>query len=1724
MLGQKLSALISRLPAVIVLLITSVAQGQITSVGDTTSTPIPGVGHDYIKMLSETVNPANGSVSVRIAVPVPPGRGLTIPFSFGYDSNGVNPLYPQPNGEAIAEPLNSYLSQGGWSYILPEITYTLGTQTEGKYTCPFYTAYTMSDSQGSRYSLSVAYTPTEGGICSDESKTTATGGVYSASILDTNRLLITDEEGTIYSLSANGGCEAPGSYFTELPYSVEDRNGNTVTLTPTQCNGAFTVSDTVGRVAISSSGFGATGNTLTVPGLGSYSLNWGGTATGNYTIGYTNSGSTQYCYGLELDAQSGSSVISAITLPNNQQYTFTYDPTYGLLNKIEYPTGATVTYSWGLNTRAEYISYTDSNGDHHGCNYTYDTPAITHRYVSFNGTTTALQQDFTYSTTWNSTNSSWTQKTTSVTTHDLVRGASYTTNYTYLPIGAGIPPLLFDSIAGQIPQESSIVYNDYSGATLETVNKAWSGLYDLVCQSTSLGSSSSNPCGGGTPNSTTSYVTYVYHAVGSVTNKTEYDFGKTSPSRVTVTNYQTFAASPIYQSPAIIDRPCQVITYDGSNDRYAETDYYYDNGSTGTVCGTAGAPSVTGVSNLVSGTHDETNYSPTSTAPRGNLSQKTQWLNTGSSPVTTYTYDETGQVTSMTDPNSNVTSYSYADSFLNTNSSGFTTTAGSPPSGQVTNAYLTQITYPTTNNVSHVENFSYGYNDGELTQSVDENGQATKYKYNDLLGRLTEQDYPDLGQTEFAYNDAPPSPSVTTCQLINGTAGANCSAASPPSGWKTSVSTMDGIGHVVQTELVSDPDGPTYSVTTYDGNSRPYIVYNPTRCSPPTTNCGTETTWGYTTYTDDALGRTTNVAEPDGSSNQMVYDQACSVNGSTPIGTTVTDEVGNQRQSCSDGLGRLTGVYEAPNISGYDFLTQYTYDPLNDLTNVTQNGNNSSNARVRAFVYDSLARLTSATNPESGNITYSYDPNGNMLSKVAPKTNQTGTAQTTTSYTYDSLNRLTGKTYSNPTSPKDLYGYDGVALTGCPGPDAPTISGATNLVGRRSAMCGNKSSSAWSYDSMGRSLFEMTDNKGTSTVGYTVGYTYWEDGSLQSLTYPSGDVLNYSPGGAGRALGVSDSATDYVANGTGAGRAMYAPQGALASMVNGYTSSFAGIVTSNLYNDRLQPLLLSASDSSGALFSLCYDFHLGIAIASTPCNISAYKTGDNGNVFQVLNQVDSTRSTAYIYDPLNRIAQAYTLNTSGPNCWGETYSPTATAQGVLPTTPGIDAWGNLTNRSGVTGMGTCTTEGLSATATTQNQLSGIGMTYDASGNVTNDGNGNEPTYDDENRIATDQGYTYSYDADGMRMEKASGSTGTMYWIGTQGENLTETDLTGAINEEYVYFNGQRIARIDRPSGTVNYYFSNHLGSASVITSATGGIQEQTDFYPFGGIAYISGGDPNHYKFTGKERDAESGLDYFINRHYGSSLGRFMQPDPIFFQAEMLTDPQRFNQYAYVRNNPLALVDPKGEAIELTCSSTDANTCAAQRQQQLQALQQAVGQQAGSYLYQNAVTTTDANGNSTTKYYVGVYTNGPSGQGPAFGSINSASEAIGNIISDSRVAQLNLVPAGTTITNNLGETAQIGPIGRGSPGATYVGQDGQLHVTLLDTSTTSPGQLPPDYMSNGQPGIVDAGILAGHEFGHVRYEWGGFWRHALDNSNSSAVRLENDVRKLRDPNAPTRTEH
>ncbi len=190
--------------------------------------------------------------------------------------------------------------------------------------------------------------------------------------------------------------------------------------------------------------------------------------------------------------------------------------------------------------------------------------------------------------------------------------------------------------------------------------------------------------------------------------------------------------------------------------------------------------------------------------------------------------------------------------------------------------------------------------------------------------------------------------------------------------------------------------------------------------------------------------------------------------------------------------------------------------------------------------------------------------------------------------------------------------------------------------------------------------------------------------------------------------------------------------------------------------------------------------------------------------------------------------------------------------------------------------------------------------------------------------------TYTYDGDGKRVAK---SNGQLYWypstaLGAGGmsglDALVETDSAGNTPTEYVFFNGRRIARRD-PSGSVFYYFSNHLGSTSVITNSAGSVVEESDYYPFGGERIVLNNDPNPYKFTGKERDTETGLDYFVARYYSSGYGRFLQAD-LPFADQHISEPQSWNLYAYVRGNPLAYVDPSGRACSVFLLNSSSPFC------------------------------------------------------------------------------------------------------------------------------------------------------------------------------------------------------
>ncbi|MGA2236989.1 MAG: RHS repeat-associated core domain-containing protein [Terriglobales bacterium] len=1541
--GATLACLLLLVPTQIL------AQSSFGFVNNITVVPVPGVGHDYLHDLNEIVNPANGSLSVRIEAPRPKERGFNYPFySFMYDSTQQfavtyeqqsNPSYEcgpdtttdAPSGEApqaltcvyppMQFPYESISYPAGSQGVLSGPNSMLATRSEyGReeeegsfWTCNVYQNYSYEDPYGVIHDLGVYslnnYNPT--GACSFLGI-----GPNPISGDEQYKIVVTDTEADIVlpggTLTAGGGG------------MMIDTHGNSVATLSPGSSGFLAMEDTNGNGV---NGTGRTGSYQSFQPWGdgfakTASRTFAGGATYNYTwstaaskfapasvdesallFGYDNLCLAPKNYGIGLNP-----VVTRMEEPDGLYYTFTYDPTYGLLSEITYPTGAYVQYTWGVNSLSDATgfstpgAYVNSyNNPIHitlgvnmntSCLFEHDTPAITKRVVSYDGVHAAQEQDFSYATNWPSGYNSgvWTSKQTTVTTKDLLTNGtpSFQTIYNYSPYDVYFD-LGSNLVSSPLVIENTVIYKDTSGNVLRTVTKAWNYPNQLAGECTTL------------PNGKTSGIFYQYEpyalsdynpepinpealTTNVLTDVAEYDYGSvttpcqrptTTPTRETVTTYASFANTPLWPKfsmyynnqnvnvsmPPMVDRPATVIKYQNGT-KISETDYSYDQ------------TAVTSVSPAPIG-HDETNYGNGSTVPRGNPTTVTQKCFQGSvnctNSITTITYDTTGQALSVTDPNGNKTALSYTDNY---------TTDDGTPSGN-TNTYLTKMTRPTTNGVAHIESFQWNFNKGELRTLTDENNQPTSYQYVDPWWRLTSSSLPDGGSVTNTYSDAGPNPSVMTTTLIS--TGNNVQTET----------IMDAAGHVIHNELLSDPSGTDYTDTVYNGFGQVSSVSNPYRST-------SDPTYGLTTYAYDSLNRKTLQGQPDGSLLQWCYNDVassgqtnCTTNASSQNGSDAwidfSDELGNHWQRAYDALGRMKSVRE-PNgtTQAPSMETDYVYDGLNDLTSVVQNGSNSSYARNRTFSYDSLGRLISATNPESGNITYTYDLNSNLASKVAPKPGQTGTAQVTTNYSYDALNRLYLKTYTGMTTQEAQYGYDGTALSGCT-VAVPSITSPTNLVGRRSAMCSNLSSSAFSYDQMGRVLFDARANQGSSTQAYTVGYTYYKNGALNTLTYPSGDVVTYTVGSANRVTQMSDPSNSYV--GYSGTPATYTPNGALAGMVNGHTSAFAGITTSNIYNDRLQPILLSAAVGGSSIFSLCYDFHSGVAINQTPCSFGKYTTGNNGNVFQILNKFDSTRSTAFTYDTLNRISQANTVTETGANCWGEVYT--------------IDAWGNLYNRAAVSGMTGCTYESLSASVSTNNQLSIL--TYDAAGNVANDGLGNQPTYDAENRISTDAGVTYDYDADGARMEKSSG---IMYWPGPTG-TLAETNLSGTINEEYIYFNGERIARVDRPSGTVHYYFSDHLGSASMITSATGTSPTYYYYYPYGGLFATVGSDPNRYKFTGKERDTESGLDSFGARYNASSMGRFMTPDQRRLTIRDLINPQKWNKYAYTINNPLRYFDPNG---------------------------------------------------------------------------------------------------------------------------------------------------------------------------------------------------------------------
>jgi len=441
-------------------------------------------------------------------------------------------------------------------------------------------------------------------------------------------------------------------------------------------------------------------------------------------------------------------------------------------------------------------------------------------------------------------------------------------------------------------------------------------------------------------------------------------------------------------------------------------------------------------------------------------------------------------------------------------------------------------------------------------------------------------------------------------------------------------------------------------------------------------------------------------------------------------------------------------------------------------------------------------------------------------------------------------------------------------------------------------MISSVSSNSFTYDVPGRVMASVQTTGGTS---FNFQYGYNAANLLTSETYPSGRTVSYVYDPVGRPTTVNGQVSG-IQTATYASSISYAPQGGLQQLTLGNN-----LIEQTCYNARLRPVGIRLGTgtttncaNSSDLLNLGYD----------------YGTSDNGNLQSQTIQVPGIASMTqnYGYDKLNRLTVAGE-NASNP-------SDCATGTSAWCQKYGYDAPGNwwISYQSGLAALTNETAQSQSWYNGSSNQISG--WTYDR-GNVTAITNMSRIfQYDAENRMtqATINGQVaaYGYDGEGRRVTKTANGTTTTYVY----------DAAGQLSAEY---------GLDSQTRT-GFLTADHLGSTRLETDPQGNVLTRYDYLPFGGELWAGSGlrstglgyrpvqalwtpsDPRKL-FTGKERDAETGLDYFGARYMSGAQGRWTSPDAINVTDERILNPSNtLNKYIYGGNNPLKFVDPDGEDI------------------------------------------------------------------------------------------------------------------------------------------------------------------------------------------------------------------
>ena len=808
----------------------------------------------------------------------------------------------------------------------------------------------------------------------------------------------------------------------------------------------------------------------------------------------------------------------------------------------------------------------------------------------------------------------------------------------------------------------------------------------------------------------------------------------------------------------------------------------------------------------------------------------------GSSSLSqTFTYFDTGNVDVATDVNSGISQYSY---------------------GACGNSFVTGVTEAIS---ILTQSMTWNCNGGVETSVTDENSQTVSYTYNDPnFWRITAYTDQESNVTNVAYAN---QNSIESSLIFNG--GSSTSDV---------LTTVDGLGRPLVTQRRQSPSSSNLDSveTTYDSLGRPSGTTVPYSGTAGQTDSLAPTT----TTTYDALSRPTETE--DGGSGTLSFSYPGN-DVLQKIGPAPTGENVKERQFEYNGIGQLTSVCEITSLSGSGtcgettsatgYWTEYTHDPLGDLTGVSQNAQSgSSQVQTRSYTFDGLGRMTSETNPETGTKYYFYDTDpgtkggancsgtydGDLVKRV-------DAAGNVTCYTYDALHRALSITYPYGTNSGNTlskyFVYDSATV------NSIAMSYAKARLAEAytcTSTCSSKTTDeGFSYTVRGevQDVYESTPHSG----GYFhVDETYWANGAVEQISSLTGlPTLSYGPDGEGRAKTVSASSGQNPVSGT-----TYNVASEATALTLGSGDSDAFSFDPNTFRMTQYQFNVNSQSVTGAL--------------TWNANWSLGKLA----ITDAFNSVN-TQTCTYSHDDLARIASG--------NCgsvWSQTFS--------------YDAFGNITK--------TGSNQFQPGYNWQYNQMSS-GASYDSNGDVTSDSL-HSYAWDSEGRPTTIDAITVTYDALGRTAEEDNSGSYTQIVYDPLGNKLALMNGTSTMVKGFVGLPAGATA-VYNASGLEYYRHPDWLGSSRFSSTPSQTMYNDLAYAPFG-EQYAQSGSTGvtDTSFAGMDEDTTTSLYDAMYREYGIQ-GRWPSPDPAGIVAANPAIPQSWNRYAYVINNPLSLVDPSG---------------------------------------------------------------------------------------------------------------------------------------------------------------------------------------------------------------------